>query len=152
MTGDILWTYENLANTKAVPEDAPRMGAWSLLQWARKYQNHFFERLLPKALQYREREEATGKGSAQAQKLEEAEIERLETRLKGFMEGRRRIFCEKCWRELEQSGELGPVRVVHHCAQTMCLRCQGVLEDGESDICRSCAEELARAYGIVNGE
>ena len=58
---DVLWTYENLANTNAAAEDAPSMGAWSLLEWARNYRNHFFERLLPKALTAKERQGETRK-------------------------------------------------------------------------------------------
>jgi hypothetical protein len=47
---DTLWAYENLPNRKAKPEDAPTVGAWSLLTWARRYRNRFFEILLPKAM------------------------------------------------------------------------------------------------------
>ena len=47
---DTLWAYQHLANRKAKPEDAPSLGAWSLLQWARKYQNRFFEQVLPLAM------------------------------------------------------------------------------------------------------
>lgn len=47
---DILWAYENLENRKAKPEDAPSVGALSLLVWARGARNRFFEQLLPKAL------------------------------------------------------------------------------------------------------
>jgi len=47
---DTLWTYENLLNRKAKPENAPSLGAWSLLLWARQYRNRFFEQVLPKAM------------------------------------------------------------------------------------------------------
>jgi hypothetical protein len=54
---DSLWVYENLPNRKVKPEAAPGPGAWSLLQWARKYQNRFFEQVLPKAMAARRPEE-----------------------------------------------------------------------------------------------
>jgi hypothetical protein len=47
---DTLWAYQNLENRKAKPGDAPSLGAWSLLQWARQYRNRFFEQVLPKAM------------------------------------------------------------------------------------------------------
>ncbi len=47
---DTLWTYENLARKGVTPKDAPSLGAWSLLNWARENRNHFFERMLPKAM------------------------------------------------------------------------------------------------------
>jgi hypothetical protein len=31
------------------PEDAPSLGAWALLKWARENRNRFFEQVLPKA-------------------------------------------------------------------------------------------------------
>jgi hypothetical protein len=50
LTRAILWAYRNLENRKAKPQDAPGLGAWSLLTWARGSRNRFFEQLLPKAL------------------------------------------------------------------------------------------------------
>jgi hypothetical protein len=47
---DTLWTYENLARRGVTPKDAPSLGAWSLLGWARESQDHFFEKMLPKAM------------------------------------------------------------------------------------------------------
>lgn len=47
---DIRWVYSQLENKRVRPDQAPSAGAWSLLQWARKYQSRFFEQLLPKAL------------------------------------------------------------------------------------------------------
>lgn len=47
---DVLWVYERLEDRRAKPEDAPSLGAWSLLIWARGARNRFFEQLLPKAL------------------------------------------------------------------------------------------------------
>jgi hypothetical protein len=47
---DTLWVYQNLENHSAQPSDAPGLGAWSLLKWAREYRNRFFEQILPKAM------------------------------------------------------------------------------------------------------
>jgi hypothetical protein len=47
---DTLWVYGALENRRAKPEDAPSLGAWSLLLWARQYRNRFFEQVLPKAM------------------------------------------------------------------------------------------------------
>jgi hypothetical protein len=47
---DTLWVYQHLANRNAKPESAPSLGAWNLLQWARRYKNRFFEQVLPKAM------------------------------------------------------------------------------------------------------
>ncbi len=55
LTDDTLWVYQHLENKKAKPEDAPSLGAWSLLQWARRARNQFFERILPKAMTVRDR-------------------------------------------------------------------------------------------------
>ena len=49
MSRDILWVYENLARKGVTAKDAPSLGAWGLLQWARKFSNRFFEQVLPKA-------------------------------------------------------------------------------------------------------
>ncbi len=50
LTRDVLWVYEHLADRNAKPQEAPSLGAWSLLQWARRYRNRFFEQVLPKAM------------------------------------------------------------------------------------------------------
>jgi len=47
---DTLWVYGALENRRAKPDDAPSLGAWSLLLWARQYRNRFFEQVLPKAM------------------------------------------------------------------------------------------------------
>jgi hypothetical protein len=49
MSRDILWVYENLVREGVKPEDAPSLGAWALLKWARENRNRFFEQVLPKA-------------------------------------------------------------------------------------------------------
>ena len=53
---DILWTYENLARRDINAKDAPGLGAWDLLQWARKSRNRFFEQVLPKAMAVKEKQ------------------------------------------------------------------------------------------------
>jgi hypothetical protein len=50
MSRDILWVYENLARKGVTARDAPSLGAWSLLIWARQDRNRFFEQMLPKAM------------------------------------------------------------------------------------------------------
>jgi hypothetical protein len=47
---DVAWVYEHLADRNVKPQDAPTVGAWSLLTWARRYKNRFFEMVLPKAM------------------------------------------------------------------------------------------------------
>lgn len=47
---DVMFAYWNLENYRAKPADAPSMGAWSVLQFARGNRNRFFEQVLPKAL------------------------------------------------------------------------------------------------------
>jgi hypothetical protein len=53
---DILWVYYHLEDKGVQPKDAPGLGAWSLLLWARDYPNRFFEQLLPKAIEARNAE------------------------------------------------------------------------------------------------
>ena len=47
---DVLWAHENLSNRRVKPIDAPGVGAWAMLEWARQYRNRFFEQVLPKAM------------------------------------------------------------------------------------------------------
>ena len=47
---DALWVYENLARKGVEAKDAPSLGAWSLLGWARRSQDRFFEQTLPKVM------------------------------------------------------------------------------------------------------
>ena len=56
MSRDILWVYENLARSDILAKDAPSLGAWGLLQWARENRNQFFERLLSKAMATKEKQ------------------------------------------------------------------------------------------------
>ena len=53
---DTLWAYESLCKKGVGAEDAPSLGAWSLLNWARQNRNRFFEVLLPKAMAAKERQ------------------------------------------------------------------------------------------------
>jgi hypothetical protein len=80
---DILWTYRNLMNRKARPEDSPGPGAWALLKWARRAQNRFFEQLLPKALAARERQGEEHENIRQ----ERRSIEEIENLLAKMAEG-----------------------------------------------------------------
>lgn len=57
---DVLWAYDNLELKSTKPEDAPSVGAWSLLKWAREYRNRFFEQLVPKAMAAKAKESDTG--------------------------------------------------------------------------------------------
>jgi len=50
---DTLWAYEHLVDRRTKPADAPTAGAWALLTWSRRYQNRFFEMVLPKAMNAR---------------------------------------------------------------------------------------------------
>ncbi len=45
---DATWVYERLAVSGMQPGDAPSPGAWSLLQWAKRNQDRFFEQIMPK--------------------------------------------------------------------------------------------------------
>lgn len=47
---DTLWVYHHLSNTAIKRGDAPSLGAWNLLEWARQYRSRFFEQMLPKAM------------------------------------------------------------------------------------------------------
>jgi hypothetical protein len=49
ISGDIGWTYANLARKGVEAKDAPGSGAWSMLVWARENPNRFFEQMLPKS-------------------------------------------------------------------------------------------------------
>ena len=60
---DVLWVYDNLENRRARPEDAPSLGAWSLLKWVREYRSRFFEVLLPKALAVKEKQKEEASAS-----------------------------------------------------------------------------------------
>jgi hypothetical protein len=54
---DTLWVYDHLVDDGTKPSDAPTAGAWALLRWARRYQNRFFEMVLPKAMNARSQDD-----------------------------------------------------------------------------------------------
>ena len=53
---DTLWAYESLCKKGVGAEDAPSLGSWGLLNWARQNRNRFFEVLLPKAMAAKEKQ------------------------------------------------------------------------------------------------
>jgi len=75
---DTLWVYQNMENRKAKPENAPSLGVWSLLQWARQYRNRFFEQVLPKAIA------AHGSDDEREQRRERKSIAEIERMLEGL--------------------------------------------------------------------
>ncbi len=70
---DTLWVYQNIENRGVKPENAPSLGAWSLLKWARDYRNRFFEQILPKALVNKPANETEG---TRRERKSIAEVER----------------------------------------------------------------------------
>ena len=78
---DILWAYERLEDRGARPEDAPSLGAWALLKWARDYRNRFFEQVLPKALAA---SKAGGAGGGDDPEDADPGIEEIERMLEGL--------------------------------------------------------------------
>ena len=47
---DALWVYDRLGLAGVTLKDAPSLGAWSLLRWARRNEDRFFEQILPKVM------------------------------------------------------------------------------------------------------
>ena len=78
---DAAWVYEHLANRNARPEDAPTVGAWSLLTWARRYKSRFFEFVVPKLLVGRPSEDE------KVVKHEKKKVEEIRAILKRMQEG-----------------------------------------------------------------
>jgi hypothetical protein len=76
LAADICWAYANLANSRAMPDTAPNLGAWSLLTWARGARNRFFEQLLPRALAARDKQ-GEEQQNIRKEKIAIAEIEAL---------------------------------------------------------------------------
>jgi hypothetical protein len=72
LSRDVLWVYENLARSDMHAEDAPSLGAWSLLDWARKHRDQFYEKMLPKAMAAKEKQ------SNEQQTVEDPGIEDLD--------------------------------------------------------------------------
>lgn len=48
-TKGTLWVYQHLNHPTVSPADAPSLGGWSMLQWAKENRNRFFEQVWPKA-------------------------------------------------------------------------------------------------------
>ena len=90
---DTLWVYMNMANENASPDDAPGMGAWNLLDRARRYRNHFFEKLLPKALSAKEKTKPHDE--EEMVQTEGKSVEELRKVLRPFMEDVK-LICPKC--------------------------------------------------------
>ena len=76
---DTLWVYEHLQTSNATAEQAPSLGAWSLLLWAREYRNRFFEQVLPKAMVAKKKVE-----EYKQDVLDDPGIEELEKMLEDF--------------------------------------------------------------------
>jgi hypothetical protein len=76
---DVIWSYENLENPRARPADAPSLGAWGLLKWARGDRDHFFERMLSKAMA------AKVKGAESAPASDDPDLEDLEAEIRRMM-------------------------------------------------------------------
>lgn len=79
MVRDTIWVYESLENARTMPTDAPSLGAWSLLKWARENRNRFFEQLLPKAMSARQTM------TAEPEEVEDPGIVDVERILKNFV-------------------------------------------------------------------
>ena len=47
---DALWVYSRLGLSDVQPEEAPSAGAWSLLRWAKRNEDRFFEQIMPKVV------------------------------------------------------------------------------------------------------
>ena len=47
---DALWVYSRLGMANVKPSDAPSPGAWSLLRWAKRNEDRFFEVIMPKVM------------------------------------------------------------------------------------------------------
>lgn len=47
---DAIWVYERLEVKDVGPSDAPSRGAWSLLHWAQRNPDRFFEHVMPKVM------------------------------------------------------------------------------------------------------
>jgi hypothetical protein len=80
LTRDSLWVYEHLENKQIQVSDAPSLGAWSLLKWARESRNRFFEQLIPKAIAAKQKQADDQEFS----RKEQVSIEEVEDMLEEF--------------------------------------------------------------------
>ena len=108
LVSDTLWVYECLGSTKVTPLDAPSPGAWHLLEWAKRNRNHFFERLLLKAMSVKEK--ASGGEEEELKRAERMKLEELEKVIKQLDEGTKLFYCQKCWKQLEPDDTIEVVR------------------------------------------
>jgi hypothetical protein len=58
---DVFWYYDRLDDPGVQPADAPSLGAWHLLGWAREHRDRFYTSLLPRALLAQAKESHPGK-------------------------------------------------------------------------------------------
>jgi len=100
-----MWVSEHLGE-EVEEADSPGGLAWSMLNWAKENRDKFFTLMMPKAMGMLEEK------GAEARKRELAESDRLEEMLRPLLGGVQRVFCEKCWREVEGEGLPRGVRMV----------------------------------------
>jgi len=56
---DTLWVYRSLGLAEVKPKDAPSPGAWSLLRWAKRNEDRFFEHTMPKVMTHKKKMKVT---------------------------------------------------------------------------------------------
>ena len=93
LVGDVFWVYQRMSDPGTVPDDAPGLGAWTLLEWARKYQRAFFDKLLPKAQAVREK--AGEASDDELYRREMKTIRELKEMLRPYMEDLE-VKCPNC--------------------------------------------------------
>jgi hypothetical protein len=47
---DVSWCYDRLDDPGVTSADAPSLGAWHMLGWAREHRDRFYTNVLPRAL------------------------------------------------------------------------------------------------------
>jgi hypothetical protein len=47
---DVFWCYDRLDDRSVQPDEAPSLGAWHMLGWAREHRDRFYTSVLPRAL------------------------------------------------------------------------------------------------------
>jgi hypothetical protein len=86
--GIITWTCEHLTQQDVKPSDAPTLGAWGLLQWAKAHSDAFFTRLFPLALKPRRKTPASEDHPA----LQKKSLQELAISLEAFWQE-----CRESW-------------------------------------------------------